>query len=182
MVSITFCNCLCRVDRVGKFSSAVDYFLQGHCHYHGLRYNRKMSGAKGMQGAIDQNKKRRTVNRPCPQLVCLQFAECFEKDVKVECESQHEVLVDKLEEGSQSQEVHYNTSSCVSNVQCVNEDAEAVNEIADSVTSSRALQDKDENKAIEEEPILSDLKHSISVEVGASLMRFIKGKGTTFCK
>lgn len=85
--------------------------------------------------------------------------------MKVECESQHEVLVDKLEEGSQSQEVHYNTSSCVSNVQCVNEDAEAVNEIADSVTSSRALQDKDENKAIEEEPILSDLKHSISVEV-----------------
>ncbi|RVW69453.1 hypothetical protein CK203_054502 [Vitis vinifera] len=124
-----------------------------------------MSGAKGMQGAIEQNKKRRTVNRPCPQLVCLQFAECFEKDVKVECESQHEVLVDKLEEGSQSQEVHYSTSSCVSNVQCVNEDAEAVNEIADSVISSRALQDKDENKAIEEEPILSDLKHSISVEV-----------------
>lgn len=173
------CRSLFRVDRVGKFSSAVDYFLQGHCHYHGLRYNRKMSGAKGMQGAIDQNKKRRTVNRVW-RPVCTQassYEECFEKDVKVECESQHEVLVDKLEEGSQSQEVHYNTSSCVSNVQCVNEDAEAVNEIADSVTSSRALQDKDENKAIEEEPILSDLKHSISVEVGASLMRFIKGKG-----
>lgn len=86
--------------------------------------------------------------------------------MKVECESQHAVVVaDELEDGSQSEEVHYSTSSCVSNVQCVNEDAEAVKEIADSVVSSRALQDKAENKATEGEPILSDIKHSISVEV-----------------
>ena len=97
---------------------------------------------------------------------CLQFAEFFEKDLKVECEGQHEVVfAERLEHGSQSQEVHSSTFSCVSNVQCVDEDAEIVNEIADSVVSSRALQDKVENKSIGGEPILSDFKHSISVEV-----------------
>ncbi|XP_030971834.1 uncharacterized protein LOC115991963 isoform X5 [Quercus lobata] len=163
---------LFRVDCVLKFSVVtrpVNYF-QGCCACHGLSYNFKMGGGKEKQSAIDQNKKLKTVTpvwRPvCTQAVSdevCKFAECLVKDVIVESE-----------DGSQVQEVQCSTSSIVSNVQHVMKSAEPVTEKTDSNISSSTVQYSDEdNNVLEGE----SEKHSISAEVGASLIRFIKGKG-----
>ncbi|KAK9266808.1 hypothetical protein L1049_025281 [Liquidambar formosana] len=132
--------------------------LQG-CHSHnGLSYkayNRKMSGAENTQSAVDRKKKRKTVY-PVWRPVCTQassYEECLARDVKV-----------VPEDGSHVEEVHASISSCVSSVQHVKMEAEAVNEITDSTISSRPLQDNDEDRALEGGSMLSAENHSISLE------------------
>ncbi|XP_058780563.1 uncharacterized protein LOC131654155 [Vicia villosa] len=53
----------------------------------------------------------------------------------------------------------------------------AADENTESGTSSGQLKGNVENKVLEGDSSLSTQKHSISVQVGASLFRFIKGKG-----
>ncbi|KAL0010375.1 hypothetical protein SO802_005483 [Lithocarpus litseifolius] len=158
---------LFRVDSVLKFSvetRPVNYF-QGYCAYHGLSYNFKMGGGKEKQSAMDQNKKLKTVT-PVWRPVCTKAVsdeECLVKDVILESE-----------DGSQVQEVQCSTSSIVSNVQHVMKSTEPVTEKTGSNISSSTVQYSDEyNNVLEGE----SEKHSISAEVGASLIRFIKGKG-----
>ncbi|XP_075666537.1 uncharacterized protein LOC142636271 isoform X2 [Castanea sativa] len=158
---------LFRVDCVLKFSVVtrpVNYF-QGCCAYHGLSYNFKMGGGKEKQSALDQNKKLKKATlvwRPvCTQAVSDE--ECLVKDVIVESE-----------DGSQVQELQCSTSSIVSNVQHVMKSAEPVTEKTDSNIRFSTVQCIDEDNNILEG---ESEKHSISAEVGASLIRFIKGKG-----
>ncbi|GFY97066.1 putative eukaryotic LigT [Actinidia rufa] len=87
-------------------------------------------------------------------------AECLVEKLQVESEDLHEVDdAGKQKDGSQVQAVRYNISGSAADTLYAHEEVEA---------SSRAP---------EGGSVSSDEKHSISVEVGASLMRFIKGKG-----
>ncbi|XP_021801399.1 uncharacterized protein LOC110745583 isoform X3 [Prunus avium] len=159
---------LFRLDRVLKFTTTyaalepVNYFL-GHRGYCGLRYNIKMGGGKDKQSGGDRNKKIRTTNavwRP----VSTQATSNEECSVRV--------TTDELESDTRVQEVHRCTSTRISSAHNVIEVA-ATNFTA----SSSALQDNGEKTVFREESVVSTEKHSISVEVGASLVRFIRGKG-----
>ncbi|BFG24457.1 hypothetical protein CerSpe_107320 [Prunus speciosa] len=159
---------LFRVDRVLKFTTTyaalepVNYFL-GHRGYFGLRYDIKMGGGKDKQSGGDRNKKIRTTNavwRP----VSTQATSNEECSVRV--------TTDELESDTRVQEVHRCTSTRISSDHNVIEVA-ATNFTA----SSSALQDNGEKTVFREESVVSTEKHSISVEVGASLVRFIRGKG-----
>ncbi|XP_008228473.1 PREDICTED: uncharacterized protein LOC103327882 isoform X1 [Prunus mume] len=156
---------LFRVDRVLKFTTTyaalepVNYFL-GYRVYCGLSYSIKMGGGKDKQSGRDRNKKIRTTNtvwRP----VSTQATSNEECSVKV--------TTDELESDAQVQEVHHCTSTRISSAHNVVE--------VDFTASSGALQDNGEKTVFRGESVVSTEKHSISVEVGASLVRFIKGKG-----
>ncbi|XP_058004056.1 uncharacterized protein LOC131180707, partial [Hevea brasiliensis] len=82
------------------------------------------------------------------------------KDVTVESENE-----------DQLQEVHFSSGS-FSNTKQV-----TVTEVTQSTVSSSSLDNNTENKVLEGGSVLSMEKHSLSIEVGASLIRFIKGKG-----
>ncbi|KAG7997761.1 hypothetical protein I3843_01G226100 [Carya illinoinensis] len=163
---------LLRVDHILKFTSTyvvprpVNYF-QGQCAYRGLSYTmKKMGGGEDKQSAVDQKNKHTKITsvwRPvCTQAISKE--ECLEKDVIVEPEDGDEVL-----------EVPCSTSSNVSNVQHVIKAADAVTEATDSTISCSALQGGSEDTVLEGESELS--KHSVSIKVGASLIRFVQGKG-----
>ncbi|XVF24942.1 hypothetical protein REPUB_Repub13aG0171100 [Reevesia pubescens] len=53
---------------------------------------------------------------------------------------------------------------------------EAVIEVMGAAVSPKALEDEIEDEALKEEPLPSASKHSLPLEVGASLIRFVKGK------
>ncbi|XP_062154994.1 uncharacterized protein LOC133863038 isoform X2 [Alnus glutinosa] len=164
---------LFRVECLLKFTSTFAVSrpvncVQGQCVYHGLSYNLKIGAGKDKQSAMDQKKKRKTVT-PIWRPVCTQAIsseECLEKDVIAESK-----------DGSQVQEVLCGTYSNISNVQHVIKASDTVTEITNSTTSCSTLQDKGEDGVLEGESELSTEKYSISVEVGASLIRFVKGKG-----
>ncbi|XWS11953.1 hypothetical protein CRYUN_Cryun37aG0049200 [Craigia yunnanensis] len=155
------CRSLCRVDRLLKFTNAyvkskpVNYF-QGNYSYHSLSLGLRIGWAKDKPGAMDQ--KKRKIGTPVWRLVCAQASSLEEpvmKDGMVESEN-----------GSQMQEVN-----------------EAVIEVTDATVSPKALKDDIEDQALKEEPVLSAAKHSLSVAVGASVIRFIIGKeGSTKAK
>ncbi|BAT91625.1 uncharacterized protein HKW66_Vig0212850 [Vigna angularis] len=68
------------------------------------------------------------------------------------------------------------TSSTVSNDHVMKVATEAIDAIAKSATSSSQLQDNVENRVLRGDSSVSSEKHSISVQVGASLFPFIKGQ------
>ncbi|XP_047172323.1 uncharacterized protein LOC124840326 [Vigna umbellata] len=70
------------------------------------------------------------------------------------------------------QETGGSTSTTVSNDHVMKVATDA---IAKSATSSSQLQDNVENRVLRGDSSVSSEKHSISVQVGASLFRFIKG-------
>ncbi|XP_048440018.1 uncharacterized protein LOC103937851 isoform X2 [Pyrus x bretschneideri] len=159
---------LFRVDRFLKFTTAYDALkpvncFLGHCDYRSLSYNIEMSGRKDKQTVGDRNKKLRTTNavwRPVSTQASSN-EECSVKEV-----------TEKLESGTQVQEVHECTSMRISSLENVIEVA-ATNLAA----CSSASQDNGEDKVFGGEQVVSTEKHSISVEVGASLFRFVRGKG-----
>ncbi|XP_015866789.3 uncharacterized protein LOC107404348 isoform X2 [Ziziphus jujuba] len=126
-----------------------------------------MGGRKDKQKVGEGNKKLKTTI-PVWRPVVTQ-ASSFEESVK-------DVKI-ASEEESQEQEMQDSTSTCVSIQQNLTEIAKPMVEVADSSTSSGALQGNVEDRVLGEESEVSTAKHSISVEVGASLLRFIKGKG-----
>ncbi|GAY51117.1 hypothetical protein CUMW_131840 [Citrus unshiu] len=168
------CSCrahfrLDRVDRLLKFTSTyvnsrpLDY-SQGGCSYYSLSCDWKMGGARDNQGAVYGDKKQKIIN-PVWRPVSTQASVNEESLVK-----------DVSEDGSQIQEMHCSTSSNVSDAQLGVEVAEAVNEGTDLTLSSSASLDDIKDETLEGEPVPSAERHSLSVEVGASVIRFIKGK------
>ncbi|XP_039070859.1 uncharacterized protein LOC120217905 isoform X3 [Hibiscus syriacus] len=97
------------------------------------------------------DKKIRRKGTPVWRSVCTQASSLEEpviKDVKVESEI-----------GSQMQEVNESTI-----------------EVIDATVSPKSLEDDIEDESIKEKAVLSAAKHSLSVEVGASVIRFVRGK------
>ncbi|XP_052726966.1 uncharacterized protein LOC108333814 isoform X3 [Vigna angularis] len=74
------------------------------------------------------------------------------------------------------QETGGSTSTTVSNDHVMKVATEAIDAIAKSATSSSQLQDNVENRVLRGDSSVSSEKHSISVQVGASLFPFIKGQ------
>ncbi|XP_030442833.1 uncharacterized protein LOC115665088 isoform X3 [Syzygium oleosum] len=112
---------------------------------------------KDSQSSVEQKKKRKKIDlvwRPISTQ-----ATCFEvKDVTIKSE------------GTQVQEVH---GSIIAQPSIAEKDvAEAETDITESAISSSIP-----GVGADIGPVLYSGKHSISVEVGSSLMRFVKGKG-----
>ncbi|KAA3457244.1 Activating signal cointegrator 1 complex subunit 1 [Gossypium australe] len=152
------CKSLFRVDRLLKLTntyvkSKPDNYFQSQ--EKGLYSNKKLSldlrigGVKDKPSTMD--KKKRRIGTPVWKPVCTQASSLEEpvvKDVGVESEI-----------GSQMQEVNESTI-----------------ELMDATVSPKALEDDIEDEASKENPVLSAAKHSLSVEVGASVIRFGRGK------
>ncbi|XP_061374799.1 uncharacterized protein LOC133317024 isoform X1 [Gastrolobium bilobum] len=168
------CRSIFRVDRVLKFTNTyvasrpTHYYFQGHSTYHCLSCDFMMSGRKKKVCIEDSSKKQKIMNsiwRP----VATNASSCEEsliKDATIESD-----------DGGKVQEGVCSTSRTISNDHLMKVTAEPMYEITESVTSSSLLQDNVENKVLEGDSSLSIEKHSISVKAGASLFRFIKGKG-----
>ncbi|XP_065866643.1 uncharacterized protein [Euphorbia lathyris] len=127
-----------------------------------------MTGPKVRINAMDRNKKQRTVTRTWRPVSTKanSIEECCTKDVTVESE-----------DGVQLNEVHSSASSSISNAQQQLKVVETVTEVTDSSVISSTMDYTVEARAQEEESLRSVDKQSLTVEVGASLIRFIKGKG-----
>ncbi|KAK8574729.1 hypothetical protein V6N13_034023 [Hibiscus sabdariffa] len=147
------CKSLFRVDRLLKFtntyvkSNPVNYF-QGKHSYEKLSLDLRIGGAKDKPGTMD--KKKRKIGTPVWRPLCTQASSLEEPVMDVEVKS---------EIGSQMQEVNESTI-----------------EVMDATVSPKALEGDIEDESIEEKTVLSAAKHSLSVEVGASLIRFVRGK------
>ncbi|PON88393.1 Activating signal cointegrator 1 complex subunit [Trema orientale] len=166
---------LFRADRVTKLSNSCSAFkplayLQGYGTYHVLNYKVKMASRKDKHNVGDKSKKLKSINpvwRPLTTQTS-SHEEYSSKDVKVELEAECQV-----------QEVHNSTSTSisVSNAQNVTDVTEEVIERTVPITSYSGMDDIGNSGALKGESVNSTEKHSIRVQVGASLIRFIIGKG-----
>ncbi|KAE9585884.1 putative K domain, cyclic phosphodiesterase [Lupinus albus] len=174
MIGCRFLFSSCRIDRVLRFTNSYvpssnpnsPFYFQGQRDYHCLSCNFVMGGRKKKVCLEDHSKKHKVMNsiwRP----VATRASSCEESLIKDE--------TNELKDGSEVREVGCSRSSTISNVMKVA--TEAMYENTESPTSSSPLQDNVKNNVVEGGSSLSTGKHSISVEVGASLFRFIKGKG-----
>ncbi|XP_052181517.1 uncharacterized protein LOC127794461 isoform X5 [Diospyros lotus] len=176
------CRSLLRVDRAWEFTNScwtskpVQY-LKECCFHHGLNYKGKIGWIKNSQGLMDR-KKRRTIT-PIWRPVLRQSTLAQERSVKelrVESEDLHEIDDGgKVEDGSEVQEVHILNSA--SDTQCTHHEGKAADGPAGPTLRSETIQGNGEGTAPENASLPSEDKHSVSVKVGAALMRFIKGKG-----
>ncbi|KAG4945067.1 Activating signal cointegrator 1 complex subunit 1 [Glycine soja] len=164
------CRSLIGVERVLKFTNTYvasrSYCFQGQSAYHCLSCNFMMSGRKKKICLEDHSIKQKKMNyiwRP----IATNASSCDESLMK-------DALVES-EDGCKVQETGCSTSSTISNEHLTKIAAEAMSEIAESDTSPSQLLDNVENRVLEGDSSVSTEKHSISV--GASLFRFIKGKG-----
>lgn len=129
-----------------------------------------MDGRKHKQRGVDHNKKVKTVNpvwRPVSKL-------STQVSSNEECSVVE--VTDKLEAETEVKEVHCCTSTKISSAQDDIEVASAVTEATKFTACSSASQDSEEDKVLGGKSVVTK-NHSISVEVGASLLRFIRGKG-----
>ncbi|PPE02085.1 hypothetical protein GOBAR_DD00899 [Gossypium barbadense] len=156
---------------LGSYSSSFPYISIVILFFpsQGLYLNKKLSldlrigGVKDKPSTMD--KKKRRIGTPVWKPVCTQassleaamgalyflavgWLEPVVKDVGVESEI-----------GSQMQEVNESTI-----------------EVMDATVTPKAFEDDIEDEASKENPVLSAAKHSLSVEVGASVIRFVRGK------
>ncbi|KAI5413923.1 uncharacterized protein LOC127087459 isoform X1 [Lathyrus oleraceus] len=155
------CRFLFRVDRVLRLTNAhvssnPKSHFQGHRTYYSLSCDFIM-GSRKKKVCIHDNSNQQKTMKSIWRPIANNASSC-------EVES-----VDGV------QEVGCGTSSAISNEHLLNK--VAANENTESGTGSDQLQGNVENKVLEEGLSLSTEKHSISVKVGASLFRFIKGKG-----
>ncbi|XP_020226254.1 uncharacterized protein LOC109807932 isoform X2 [Cajanus cajan] len=165
------CRSLIRVDRVLKFtnsyvaSRSTRYYFQGQSAYHSLSYNFIMSGRKKKICLDDHSKKQKNTNfiwRP----VATNASSCEESLTK-----------DAILESEDGGKVQETGCSTISNDYLMKVAADTMNEIAKSATSASQLQENVENRVLEGDSSVSPEKHSVSMQVGASLFRFVKGKG-----
>ncbi|PON46901.1 Activating signal cointegrator 1 complex subunit [Parasponia andersonii] len=166
---------LFRADRVTKLSNSCSAFkplacLQGYGTYHVLNYEVKMASREDEHNVGDKSKKLKSINPVWKPLTTQTSSheEYSSKDVKVELEAECQV-----------QEVHNSTSTSisVSNAQNVTDVTEEVTERTVPFLSSSGLDDVGDGRALKGESVNSTEKHSIRVQVGASLIWFIIGKG-----
>lgn len=122
----------------------------------------KMSGAKDSQSTA--NRKRQKSAAPVWRPVSTQ-SHSFDGDGE------------KSEVEIQVKELKYNIGSHASNTEPLHGEAEVMNEPVEQKVFPAALQDKEEGRAPEGGLMPSTEKHSVTVEAGSSLIRFIKGKG-----
>ncbi|KAI3416925.1 KH domain-containing protein [Psidium guajava] len=127
------------------------------CAFQGVSCNWTMD-KKDPQSSVEQKKRRKKIDLVCRPISTQ--AACFEvKDMPIKSEGTTEV-----------QKVH---GSIIGRASVAEKDiAEAEIEITESLVSSSIP-----DVGADTEPALHSDKHSISVEVGSSLMRFVKGKG-----
>ncbi|CAN4088955.1 unnamed protein product [Withania somnifera] len=91
---------------------------------------------------------------------------------------------EKHDFGGQVQEIKYTVSSYESTLMARDGEAEVVIDVADTTRSPKAVQDSEgidlegqtASSAVDES-LSAAQKHSVTVKAGASLMRFIRGKG-----
>ncbi|CAN1168420.1 Activating signal cointegrator 1 complex subunit 1 [Linum perenne] len=127
-------------------------------------FNGGMTGAKDKLAAMERNKRRKANMLVWRQVSTHSHSEeSLVKDLNL-----HE------QDGGCKQEPHCSTSSSISNNQQSIASAEAATDIAGSTVVSTTL---NENVKSEGLGTSSAAKHSVSIEVGASLIRFIIGKG-----
>uniref|UniRef100_A0A2P2L8T7 Uncharacterized protein LOC105635028 isoform X1 n=1 Tax=Rhizophora mucronata TaxID=61149 RepID=A0A2P2L8T7_RHIMU len=157
---------LFRVDRALKLvnlivnSELVNYF-QGDCSHRRLSFSKKLVGGKVNLGSMDLSKKQRPVEQIRRQISSQ--ASSMEEDII------KDVIIES-ERGYQDQEVLSISSSILNH--------EQVTQVAESVTiNSTTLEEKVEDGSLEGESAFPAEKHILSVEVAASLVRFIVGKG-----
>ncbi|XP_059639976.1 uncharacterized protein LOC132282344 [Cornus florida] len=176
------CRSLFRVDRAWKLTNpyVISVSHLQCCSHHSLNYNWILGGTKDTQSAMDGKKGKKYTPTWRRKPLCTQSSSnegCSVKDIKVEFNILPNVEDGgKLEVGNHVQEAQYSTYSGASNAQHAPEESEVANEPAETTLSSAELQDNDEGRVPGREPLLSAEKHSMSMEIGASLMRFIKGK------
>ncbi|KAL4308204.1 hypothetical protein GQ457_01G039460 [Hibiscus cannabinus] len=129
-------------------SRTVNYF-QGQYSYKKVSLDLRMGGLKDKPGTMDKKKRRKST--PVWRPVCTKASSLeapVTKDVGV-----------KSKIGIQMHEVNESTI-----------------EVMDATVTPKALEDGIEDEAIKEKAVLSSAKHSLSVEVGASVIRFVRGK------
>ncbi|WCJ40816.1 hypothetical protein M5689_021718 [Euphorbia peplus] len=132
-------------------------YYQGNCSYYSFSFNNKMTGPKVRINAVDRNKKQRTVTQTW-------------RPVSTVANSAEDVTVES-EDGVQLNEIHCSASSSTSNAE---EQVSVVEEVTKSTVISSNMDCKVEARTQEVDSVG---KHSLTVEVGTSLIRFIKGKG-----
>nr|GMD35487.1 A-kinase anchor protein 7 isoform X4 [Ipomoea batatas] len=160
-------------------------YLPGCSYYTGLNYNSGMDLKKALR-IVKEQKKQKVVTqvwRP----VSTRSSSCEEsmvKDTSSNVEDCHFVSdQEKHDIRSQVEEGHHTISSTVSEIVSEDVEAEAVNEAAASNPNTfqacieRSNVEGQTTPSVDEQPISVAEKHSISIETGTSLMRFIKGKG-----
>ncbi|XP_050234297.1 uncharacterized protein LOC126682607 [Mercurialis annua] len=150
-----------RADQLLKFvnpcvNSELPNYLQGQCCYYSMSYNKKMTGPKVRLEGFDCGNKQKTVTRLWRPI---------------------STLSNSMDDGGRLREAQCSASSSMSDSQQVTKVVEAVTEIIDSTISLSELGDRIDDRSLKEESIISPEKHSLTIEVGASLIRFIKGKG-----
>ncbi|CAJ2661192.1 unnamed protein product [Trifolium pratense] len=143
---------LLRVDRVLRFTntyvSSNPTHFQEQRNYHGLSCDFIM-GDRKKRVCIDDNSKKEKTMKSIWRPIATNASSCEESSITA--------ATVKSEDGGRVQEVGCSTSSTISN--------------------EHLMQGNVENKVLEGDSSLSAENHSISVKVGASLFRFIKGKG-----
>ncbi|XP_062087529.1 uncharacterized protein LOC133794334 isoform X2 [Humulus lupulus] len=163
----------CRADRLLKLTNSCSALKPvGHFQGYGtcdiLNHRVKMADRKDKHNQGGKSRKLKCIN-PVWRPVTTQassYQECSSEDVKVESES--EIII-----GSSL------SSVSDSNAQNVVEVTEAVAEITDSIRRSSGMVGIESDRFSKGKSVISAKKHSISVEVGASLFGFIIGKGAS---
>ncbi|GAB4842261.1 hypothetical protein Ancab_012230 [Ancistrocladus abbreviatus] len=200
------CRSLSRLDRVWQLAnthviSKRGGYLQGCYPHNFLRYIRNQGVVKGTQSSMGWKKKGKMVNAVWRPLGTESSSnrECLEDDVVVE--SEIEVSVEDGEDINNQLPAGRVVTELTSFSTTVHENPDASNGdgVSDDPTyASFGLQDNDELKHakevlvdikpthdlpnsigegdVETQLTLSTEKHSLSLEIGASLMRFIRGK------
>ncbi|XAR67695.1 hypothetical protein NMG60_11002567 [Bertholletia excelsa] len=172
----------CRVDRAWKYTNSLFIskrvqFLQDHCFHHGLNYDRKMGGAKDRKNVTDLKRRKTSISMWRPVSTQSSSQEYVVNKLQVDFEDLQNMDEEGKLEEVEVQEVYHSISSHTSDIQYTCEDGEATNEPAGTTFGCRSYQDSNEGRTSKGGTVPSDEKYSISVQVGASLMRFIKGKG-----
>ncbi|KAK2371380.1 putative eukaryotic LigT [Trifolium repens] len=143
---------LFRVDRVLRFTntyvSSTPAHFQEQRNYHGLSCDFIMGGREKRVFIDDHSKTEKTM-KSIWRPITTNASSCEESSITA--------ATVESEDGVRVQEVGCSTSSTISN--------------------EHLMQGNVENKVLEGDSSLSAEKHSISVKVGASLFRFIKGEG-----
>ncbi|XP_054781326.1 uncharacterized protein LOC129288660 isoform X3 [Prosopis cineraria] len=160
----------CRVDRVLKFTTTYIAPKPVGCFqrsYHCLNHNSTMQARKKRLVIEGHGKKHKSTNLVWRPVSCSSsYEESSVKDVMVGSEDRGDVHT-----------VGCSESSTITNDRVMEAAAETMAELTESAITSSSLQYNIENKVLDESLSVSTKKHTISVEVGASLFRFIKGKG-----
>ncbi|XP_022954063.1 uncharacterized protein LOC111456441 isoform X1 [Cucurbita moschata] len=158
------CRSLFRVERFLKYTSPFVPQQPGLYTYNGWSLNANMAGKKEFRRVADQKKKRKTITQAW-RPVCTQASpseDLVVKNDRVESE-----------DGSRVQEIHTSTVSA----QNVVEVAEEINVVTDLSVGSSAFPNEGGDTNLEGQSVPSGEKFSVKLDVGSSLIRFVRGKG-----